>query len=451
MNEQGLAKLAAGDAMAALDAFTEAVRLWPAAAAYHSNRAAVALRVGRFADAEESATAAVERDGANGRAWRRLGQARLELGRCQEAAEAFRTAIRLAKTGTSAHAVAVRGLESALELARAEERAAERGQLLSTARRPPEQAAAELEAARAVAARQPGLRVGHAASAAALIALGRWHDAAEATRSLPADGEERAYLEAEAAWRGGDVAGALALLARVSNKVQESSSAPQRAAVLRARLDDLRAQMNEIDELAAPEEAIERCTDLLDRLQRLYPGASGLIGGVFVRRGTAHLEVGDTQAALADASCALDAEPGLPAALALRARALGRADRHTDAFLAWRQLAKHCPGWPGLEEETAAAARRCAGQQAAGARQGATSSSGGAVPASCLPTDALAALRLDDAESLDRAAVRAAYRREAARWHPDRWAGSTGEELASVQANFILVQRAYEEAMACLG
>lgn len=44
----------------------------------------------------------------------------------------------------------------------------------------------------------------------------------------------------------------------------------------------------------------------------------------------------------------------------------------------------------------------------------------------------------------DPAAVCSAYRRQAARWHPDRWAAAAAEEQQHVAAQFLAVQRAYE-------
>ena len=42
------------------------------------------------------------------------------------------------------------------------------------------------------------------------------------------------------------------------------------------------------------------------------------------------------------------------------------------------------------------------------------------------------------------AAVRSAYRRQAARWHPDRWAAAAPEEQEDAAAQFLAVQHAYE-------
>ncbi|KFM27841.1 Small glutamine-rich tetratricopeptide repeat-containing protein 2 [Auxenochlorella protothecoides] len=74
-NDAGTAALAAGNPGPAFEEFTQAIRLWPSSPAYHSNRAAAALKLARFGVAAEDARDALRLDPGSARAALRLAKA----------------------------------------------------------------------------------------------------------------------------------------------------------------------------------------------------------------------------------------------------------------------------------------------------------------------------------------------------------------------------------------
>jgi DnaJ-domain-containing protein 1 len=154
-------------------------------------------------------------------------------------------------------------------------------------------------------------------------------------------------------------------------------------------------------------------------------------------------EAGRHQAALLALQGVLAAAPATPgllprlqaaATLAMQCPRRGTTS-HTQVLI----LPRHCSGswlwpysllqgimvWSGHISETQDS---CHALQAAG-----MAPSSGACAVLCIEPGA------------DPAAVRSAYRRQAARWHPDRWAAAAAsEEREHAAAQFLAVQRAYE-------
>ncbi|KAL6785853.1 hypothetical protein ACKKBG_A00435 [Auxenochlorella protothecoides x Auxenochlorella symbiontica] len=508
-NDAGTAALAAGNPGPAFEEFTQAIRLWPSSPAYHSNRAAAALKLARFGVAAEDARDALRLDPGSARAALRLAKAQAGSRDPAAAVEAYSLALQLAEMGSpegSTARAARRGLaaaRAALESAdagRVRDRAeARRGLRAGIPRRPldPEAAAAALESARAVVGANPGSHAAHAALAEAAIACGRWEDAGAAVAGMH-PGLDADYLQAEVAWRRGDVASALTLLgqggqsgtAAVPDDASDGSrraagheamaegsrSAAERGSVIDGqdvtepgspeqpartpgppplpdKMKDLAAFLAPISVLlaaadAAEEEEIQEdvadaCGAALDHL--LACAGDGLRAVLHARRGAARAARNSLDSALEDARAALRLAPGLAPALALQARLLTRLGRHTEAFLAWRQAERAAPGTPGLAAETAAAAARCAGQQAAAAATG-----GSGLASSDASRSALSTLGIEGGAAVTHASLRAAYRRAAATWHPDKWGGRGEEARLAAEERFKVVQLAYEELQACV-
>jgi DnaJ family protein C protein 7 len=436
-NGAGLVAHAAGAHADAFEAFTEAIRLAPREAQYHANRAAAALRLGRAGVAAEDAEQAAALDAGSARARLRAGRARLALGDAAAAAAHFERAQELGP----ASAAAARGLEEARALSAKQAAAQERERTAADAAvRPPltrgaveaEAAALQLLAADAMLEANPRLEAARAARVEGLILCSRTTDALAACEAL-LESAERRCLEAEALWRGGDVAAALGRLA-----------APGKASAAKLRelatfLKPLGAALEAIDALLEEGRMRDAAEAATAALAGLTPSACPGLGATLLRRRAA-AAAGRRRFddARADLAAALALSPGDAAALLQRAELHAEAGDHVERFLDLQHLKKVAPGTPGLAGMVEAAAR-AAGR---GARS-TTDAVGGARPAAA---SALAALGLPAGASA--AGVRRAYLRAAAAWHPDKWGQAGAEERAAAEERFKAVQAAYEELTA---
>ena len=93
--EEGNLAFAAGDLSAAVEAYSVGLKMDPGNPVLLNNRAAVHLRLERWAEAEADATAAAAARPRWAKAWVRVGQARLQLNRAKEASAAFETALKI--------------------------------------------------------------------------------------------------------------------------------------------------------------------------------------------------------------------------------------------------------------------------------------------------------------------------------------------------------------------
>lgn len=448
-NDEGLRLLATGQASEAFDAFTEAIRLHPTSPVYHSNRAAVGLKLGRAELAAEDAVNALQRDPTYLKACLRGGRAQLGLRQPEEARGLFQRALELAP-GSSAAARGLAEAEAMLEAQQRERReeaaAAAAGARPGMPRRavPEAEAAEHLYAAAQMLAANPGLQAARAGHVEGLILCRRFAEAAgECEGLLP--GPDRQYLEAEVAWRCGDLPAALGTLAAAL------AAAPgnPKCAELQRWLEPLGALWQEA--AAAREDGAlgrcaECCTVVLERLEA--PACMGLHCAVLHLRAEAQAARGLWGEALRDLDTALAGDPHHAACLQLRAEVHRHQGRHIDSMLDLQRLEKVAPATPGLFKLMEQAARLCLGgkqqqhARRAGFGGGGDGSSGVGSEEGGGGQDALGVLGLGpDASSVQ---IRQAYLKLAAKWHPDKWAGAAEGEREAAEARFKVIQRVYE-------
>ncbi|RMZ56602.1 hypothetical protein APUTEX25_004766, partial [Auxenochlorella protothecoides] len=90
----------------------------------------------------------------------------------------------------------------------------------------------------------------------------------------------------------------------------------------------------------------------------------------------------------------------------------------------------------------------CAGDGLRAAAAAATGGSG--LASSDASRSALSTLGIEGGAAVTHASLRAAYRRAAATWHPDKWGGRGEEARLAAEERFKVVQLAYEELQACV-
>ena len=415
--------------------FAEAVRLNPQAAAYHVNKAKAALRLGQPAVAAADLEHALCRCDAARRAdlLPRLARAHEAAG-AWPAAEAAWAEVDDEQASSAGRARCRAAVERAAG-ARAAERAAHaagRRPGLPRAEDPGAEAAAELLAtARAMRGAHGGRAWAPFAEAEALILCQRWADALRLVAELP-PGVDAAYLRAEALWRSGDLAGARAALAPPDVDVAAAPKLASLEAHLR-RLDGLERELDaalEAERFAAADAA---ATALVAAAQpaRL---CSGLHARWAVRRAGALRRTRGAEAALAALGAALRLEPEHAAAHVASAQLLRALGRHEAAFLALeraRQLRPDDLGLAELVQEAARLALRGDGE------------AGGEDVLAGAPAGALETLGLRPGAT--QADAKRAYRRLAAKWHPDKWAARPAEAQTKAAAMFRAIKGAYDE------
>ena len=279
-----------------------------------------------------------------------------------------------------------------------------------------------------------------------LIACQRYREAAAECEGL-LEGPDRLYLQAEVAWRTGELEGALGLL----GQALAAAPACAKAAELRGFVARLEGLWREAD-LAREDGALTHCLELSGRL--LGAAAPRACVGLACAVRQLRAEACGAAGLWAEARAELDAALALDAAhakcLQLRAEAHRHLGCYLDCMLDLQRLQKAAPGTPGLFALMEQAARLALGarQQQRG-RQGATGGSGdsggGAWAAGAGGGGAADALQeLGLGPTATAAQVRQAYLRLAAKWHPDKWAASGEGECAEAEARFKVIQRAYE-------
>lgn len=437
-NDAGMAAFGSGRHGEAFDCFTEAIRLCPTSAVYHCNRAAAALRLGRPALAAQDAENAAARDPGYLKAHIRAGQAYLKLEEPEKAEESFAKAAEL-EPGSAA---AERGLAQTAALRRrlveedaANQAAADAGErpALPRSEIDTEAAAMQLIAADTVLASAPRNEAARCSRAEALILCRRYFDALEACDML-LEGAEKAYLRAEALWRGGDIADALAALGDSEDRKEPTKCTELRQHVqnMKHRLDKIESSIDDGVYL----DAIDTCSEAL---QGLDPGACcGLYRLLLRRRASSYAAQRQWKESLADADAALALQASDAEALRLRADLYKQTGRYLDYFLDIQRLKKVAPDAPGLSKLLEDAARLCAQAGPDGRGEG-----GGFDGAVVGPPSAFRELGISSGSSA--AEVRKAYLKLAAEWHPDKWAAAESEERDAAEERFKKIQAAYEE------
>ena len=454
----------------AFDRFTEAIRLYPSRAVYHCNRAGAALKIARHDVALADAMEAARLDPASARAWSRCAAAHEARGCPGDAAQAWAKACDAAP----GDARAKRGLARARE-AQARVAAQEATDAASTSdaggrpllpiawRNPTSDPAAWHNAlvaasdtarhAAAAGAGPPAPRVA-LAHAEALVMCRRYSDALTLLSSLGLTTWDATVLRSEALWRSGDVTGAREAIASHVARCG-GIPAPASATELDVRLRGIASRMAKASALL-----VSGCSGAaLKAYESILPtGAdaaccSGLHAAAATGVGEAALALAAGGGPDAIARMRSAALPALDSALALEPEHVGclsvraemRAAASDDvgamadlaalqqlgegsAFARMREVASRMLGGKG---KGPSASRGRAG------RQGATGGEEAMAAMACL------GVKEDDSD----AAVRKAYRKLAAQWHPDKWVRAEGKAQQEAESRFREIQRAYETLM----
>lgn len=280
----------------------------------------------------------------------------------------------------------------------------------------------------------------------ALLLCQRYTDAEAACASLLEGSADRLYLQAEAAWRQGDLPAAAEALRQALRAAGPTGGSAKCSSLLAHVRELLGLQEEAVAALeeGAPQRCLDACADLL---AKVHPRAcTGLACATLHRRAEAQAARQAWPAAVAELDAALALDAGHAACLWLRAEAHKQAGSYTACFLDLRRLKKVAPGTPGLLAALEEVARL--GLGGGGARGSSTGAGGGGGTAARAGGDGAAeeALRvLGLPGSATTAQARRAYLQLAAKWHPDKWAAAGSEEEQRAAGDrFKHVQRAWE-------
>lgn len=424
----------------AFQAFTEAIRLCPTSAVYHSNRAAAALKLNKPDIAADDAENALERDPTYLTAAVRAGQAHLQLRQADQAQHHFESVLQLDPT----NAAAMKGLKQAQDLCQSNKNEEMANQAHADAGTRPalprlavseEEAALQLYSAEQMLAANPRMEAVKCAVVEGLIACRRYSDAfAQCQGLLP--GVERSYLEAEALWRNGEVAAAVTKLEEARARSPSCSKCDE----LIAFVAPLAAIIDEIDGFIKDcryLDAMEAATEVLAQIE---PGACcGLACCLLNRKANAVADRGHWEDALQDLNEAFALDPGRADTLRLRADVHKRRGAYVDCYLDLQRLKRVAPGFAGLAALIEDAAKLCLDHGNLG------DGTPGSAPVISGPAAAFRALGVS--RTVAPAEVRKAYLKLAAEWHPDKWAVASEEERQAAEERFKQVQAAYESLM----
>ena len=427
----------------AFQLFTEAIRLCPTSAVYHSNRAAAALKLGRPEVAAEDADNALARDSNYLKALIRAGEARINLKNPEEAEAHFQRALEVDPACTAATRGIAKAHMQKIELrnhAEAQQAMAEAGSRAAIPRTAGslDDAALQLISANQVLDINPSLEAAKCSKIEALIMLTRYTDALLACEELLI-GMERLYLTSEALWRDGDVAKAMSHL---EQGLHGKTPIPEKCIELRNFLHSMHSRIEKIEahlEDGLYFDVVESCSELITSLDR--GACCGLYRKLLRYRADAAAHRSQWNEARADLDTALEMQQGDSDALRLRADIHKQMGNYLEYFLDVQRLKKVAPDAPGLSALQEDAAKLC--YQHPGSNGGTYNGQGGALgglvsgPRS---TFELLGLR-SGAAPLE---VRRAYLRLAAEWHPDKWSAGSDDEKFKAEEMFKKVKAAYE-------
>jgi len=458
-NDRGMARMKKKEYEKAFDEFTEAIRLEPRKAVYHANRSAAALKLERFRAAAEDAACAIERDSRYVKALLRGASAQLKL-RCPEKAlELFEAVLEIDPEDESASRGRLEA-ERAAAAAKAEvERqrdAAKRGARTALPRHDVdrETAAEALLSAEALLRANPSLEGARANVAEALVCCQRYEAAIKQCETLLEDSLDRKYIVAETRWRMGDVDGALAEISSASFRDSYDEFASKKCIELGARLLHLQDLIKRA-ERDVEDEQHSNAIRLLSKLLQTPEGEMttrfrGRILRVraecqFKRHEYAAVDDPDACADLATATQDLAECLSLNGndyeAYALRAAIRTARGDHQGAFTDLRAAQTIAPTHPGVDDAVRRAAAR--------ALRGSSADADDPESRDYTVEDGNTRRRgkfydiLGVEPGADVRAVKSAYRKLAAVWHPDKWTRASPEDAAKAEATFKSVQRAY--------
>lgn len=441
-NDEGVAAYATGKLSEAFDRFTEAIRLRPTCAVYHSNRSAVALKLGRPDIAVEDAENALERNCLDLKALLRAGRSHLEVGNPEQARERFSKALELNRDNKSAQ----KGLFKAKALEERLRKEEEEGQAYATAGRRKalsreecreEEAAMQLLGVEEMLTKNPKNEALKCAKVECLIYCSRYGDALCASENL-LKGVEQAYLQAEALWRDGQIEAAIETLTDLQNKSNKSNNpVPDKIAELMVFLDEMNKNLTSAEcalEDGTHQDVIEICDRILSNLN---PDAcKGFYCRVLRLQSNSFAMRGDFKAAKTQADRSLEVLPSNRDSLKIRADIHKRMGAYLDYFLDIQRLKIAAPGTAGLDDLLEDAARLCMqyGMDDPGSISSRMPGAG--------PSSAYDILGLPRTATV--AEIRKAYLSSVGKVHPDKWVGASETERAEAEEKFKSLQAAYE-------
>ena len=317
-----------------------------------------------------------------------------------------------------------------------------------------ETAAEALLSAEALLRANPSLEGARANVAEALVCCQRYEAAIKQCETLLEDSLDRKYIVSETRWRMGDVDGALAEISSASFRDSYDEFASKKCIELGARLlhlQDLIKRAERDVEDAQHSNAIR----LLNKLLQTPEGemTTRFRGRILRARAESQFKrheyaaaddpdaCADLAAAAQDLTECLSLNGHDHEAYALRAAIRTARGDHQGAFTDLRAAQTIAPTHPGVDDAVRRAAAR--------ALRGSSADADDPESRDHTVEDGRARRRgkfydiLGVEPGADVRAVKSAYRKLAAVWHPDKWTRASPEDAAEAEATFKSVQRAH--------
>lgn len=436
-NDAGMEWYAAKNWPEAFASFSEAIRLHPRSAVYHSNRSMAALKMKQYDVALEDALHSIEMDGMYSKGYCRAGKACLGLGDPERAQGYFQQALEMVPDSKAA----LVGLDDVRrlreELSRDNDlyqRLADEGSrpALSRGDVDVESVSLTLVSVEEILKSNPRLESGMYHKAECLVLIGRYTEALVYIDTLRR-GVERSYVLAEGLWRSGRVEDGVEVLQQCESnkKCLDLKVYLER---LQKKIDRIQIYMDEEKEHA---QAVLCCSELLESLS--VSGCGGLYRRLLRMRADAHCCRGSWLDAKTDLNLALSIYEEDVDALRSKADVLKQMGAYTEYFLSLQRLKTVSPNLPGLSALITDAARLSLehkGGESMNYADTQTRTASG-------PGAAFDVLGVSHGVALSD--VRRAYLKLAATWHPDKWSSGTEEEIKNAEETFKVIQKAYND------
>ncbi|KAI8105108.1 hypothetical protein M9435_000279 [Picochlorum sp. BPE23] len=437
-NDAGMEWYAAKNWPEAFASFSEAIRLHPRSAVYHSNRSMAALKMKQYDVALEDAMHSIEMDDMYCKGYIRAGKACLGLGDPERAKGYFQHALDMVPGSKAALA----GLDDAHRMKEQfseeddfHQRLADEGgrPALSRDDVDVESVSLTLVSVEEILKSNPRLESAMYHKAECLVLIGRYKEALLFIDTLRS-GVERSYILAEGLWRSGRVEDALEVLQEFVVRNEKCLDLKTYIERLQRDIDIIQRYMDEEGEYG---QAVLRCSELLESLS--MSACSGLYRRLLRMRADAHCCRGSWLDAKTDLNLALSIYEEDVDALRSKADVLKQMGAYTEYFLSLQRLKTVSPNVPGLSALIMDAARLSLkykdGESMNYADTQTKTASG--------PAAAFDVLGVSHGVPLSD--VRKAYLKLAATWHPDKWSSGTDDELKKAEETFKVIQKAYND------
>lgn len=436
-NDAGMEWYAAKNWPEAFASFSEAIRLHPRSAVYHSNRSMAALKMKQYNVALEDAMHSIEMDDMYSKGYIRAGKACLGLGDPERAQGYFQHALDLVPGSKAALA----GLDDAHRMKEKfseeddfHQRLADQGGRPGLSRDDVdvESVSLTLVSVEEILKSNPRLESAMYHKAECLVLIGRYKEAFSYIDTLR-PGVERSYILSEGLWRSGRVEDGLEVLQEfVSN---------EKCLDLRTYIEGLQRDIERIqrymDEKGEYAQAVLCCSELLESLS--ISACSGLYRRLLRMRADAHCCRGSWLDAKTDLNLALSIYEEDVDALRSKADVLKQMGAYTEYFLTLQRLKTVSPNLPGLSALIMDAARLSLKHKDGESMNYAdTQTKTASGPAAAFDV-------LGVSHGVPLSDVRKAYLKLAATWHPDKWSSGTDDELKKAEETFKVIQKAYND------